>query len=46
MYFACIHVSQRNTFTGKLAPAMLRGVLEHAKELADVECALPRSELR
>ncbi|MFD0919164.1 uracil-DNA glycosylase [Saccharopolyspora rosea] len=32
----CYHVSQQNTFTGKLTPEMLRGVLEHAKELAGV----------
>ncbi|MEY8038309.1 uracil-DNA glycosylase [Saccharopolyspora cebuensis] len=32
----CYHVSQQNTFTGRLTPAMLRGVLERAKELADV----------
>ncbi|RKT83491.1 uracil-DNA glycosylase, family 4 [Saccharopolyspora antimicrobica] len=32
----CYHVSQQNTFTGKLTPAMLRGVLEHAKRLAGV----------
>nr|WP_232285449.1 uracil-DNA glycosylase [Saccharomonospora marina] len=28
------HVSQQNTFTGRLTPAMLRDVLEHAKDLA------------
>lgn len=28
------HVSQQNTFTGRLTPAMLRGVLEHARDLA------------
>jgi uracil-DNA glycosylase len=27
-------LSQQNTFTGKLTPAMLRGVLERAKDLA------------
>ncbi|MFB9567970.1 uracil-DNA glycosylase [Saccharopolyspora hordei] len=32
----CYHVSQQNTFTGKLTPAMLRQVLEHAKQLAGV----------
>ncbi|GAA0513050.1 uracil-DNA glycosylase [Saccharopolyspora subtropica] len=32
----CYHVSQQNTFTGKLTPAMLRGVLEHARALAGV----------
>ncbi len=29
-----VHVSQQNTFTGKLTPAMLRDVLGRAKELA------------
>ena len=30
----CYHVSQQNTFTGRLTPAMLRAVLERAKRLA------------
>ncbi len=30
----CYHVSQQNTFTGKLTPAMLDDVLERAKRLA------------
>jgi uracil-DNA glycosylase len=30
----CYHVSQQNTFTGKLTPAMLEAVLTRAKELA------------
>ena len=30
----CFHPSQQNTFTGKLTPAMLDGVLERARELA------------
>jgi uracil-DNA glycosylase family 4 len=33
----CYHVSQQNTFTGKLTPAMLRDVLERAKELAELK---------
>ncbi|MCI2420714.1 uracil-DNA glycosylase [Saccharopolyspora sp. K220] len=33
---ASYHVSQQNTFTGKLTPEMLREVLERAKELAGV----------
>jgi uracil-DNA glycosylase len=32
----CYHVSQQNTFTGKLTPAMLRDVLGTAKELAEL----------
>jgi uracil-DNA glycosylase len=28
--FGCFHVSQRNTFTGRLTPAMLRAVLRTA----------------
>jgi uracil-DNA glycosylase len=30
----CYHVSQQNTFTGKLTPAMLREVFQRAKHLA------------
>lgn len=30
----CFHVSQQNTFTGRLTPAMLDAVLDRAKELA------------
>ncbi len=30
----CYHVSQQNTFTGRLTPAMLRDVLQQAKEAA------------
>jgi uracil-DNA glycosylase len=29
----CFHPSQQNTFTGKLTPAMLDGVLARAREL-------------
>ena len=32
--FGCYHVSQQNTFTGKLTPAMLEDVLTRAKETA------------
>jgi uracil-DNA glycosylase family 4 len=35
--FGCFHVSQRNTFTGKLTPAMLRDVLRTAAEAAGPE---------
>jgi len=31
---ACFHVSQQNTFTGRLTPGMLDAVLERARELA------------
>ena len=33
--FGCFHPSQQNTFTGKLTPAMLDGVLERTRELAE-----------
>jgi uracil-DNA glycosylase len=32
--FGCFHVSQRNTFTGRLTPEMLRGVLRTAGQAA------------
>jgi uracil-DNA glycosylase len=32
--FGCFHVSQRNTFTGRLTPAMLREVLATAARSA------------
>ncbi|PRW62175.1 uracil-DNA glycosylase [Actinopolyspora mortivallis] len=34
--FGCYHVSQQNTFTGRLTPEMLRGVLQNAKESAGI----------
>jgi uracil-DNA glycosylase len=30
----CYHVSQQNTFTGRLTPAMVRSVLANAARLA------------
>lgn len=36
--FGCYHVSQRNTFTGRLTPAMLREVLRTAAETAGLPC--------
>jgi len=35
MLLGCYHVSQQNTFTGRLTPGMLDAVLKRAKELAD-----------
>jgi uracil-DNA glycosylase len=32
--FGCFHVSQRNTFTGRLTPEMLRRVLRSAAQEA------------
>ncbi|MGW2822537.1 uracil-DNA glycosylase [Streptomyces sp. NPDC001443] len=37
--FGCFHVSQRNTFTGRLTPAMLREVLRTAAEAAGLGSA-------
>jgi uracil-DNA glycosylase family 4 len=37
----CFHVSQQNTFTGRLTPVMLRATLRQAAELAGLE---PRAE--
>jgi uracil-DNA glycosylase len=37
--FGCFHVSQRNTFTGKLTPAMLRDVLRTAARSAGLPSA-------
>ncbi|PKT68703.1 uracil-DNA glycosylase [Streptomyces populi] len=39
--FGCFHVSQRNTFTGRLTPAMLRQVLATAAESAGLPTRSP-----
>lgn len=41
--FGCFHVSQRNTFTGRLTPAMLEQVLTAAKQAAGITAAAPGS---
>ena len=40
--FGCFHVSQRNTFTGRLTPAMLREVLRAAATEAGLPTASER----
>ncbi|MEU3852520.1 uracil-DNA glycosylase [Streptomyces sp. NPDC029554] len=37
--FGCFHVSQRNTFTGRLTPVMLRDVLRTAARAAGLDAA-------
>lgn len=44
--FGCFHVSQRNTFTGRLTPEMLREVLGTAAETAGLGARPPRAVLR
>ncbi|WTI72433.1 uracil-DNA glycosylase [Streptomyces sp. NBC_00728] len=44
--FGCFHVSQRNTFTGRLTPAMLRQVLGAAAESAGLATRPPRDRTR
>ncbi len=39
--FGCFHVSRRNTFTGRLTPAMLRQVLTTAAESARLTTRSP-----
>jgi uracil-DNA glycosylase len=42
--FGCFHVSQRNTFTGRLTPAMLREVLRTAARAAGLPTAPPMED--
>ncbi|MER5440296.1 uracil-DNA glycosylase [Streptomyces sp. NPDC002790] len=44
--FGCFHVSQRNTFTGRLTPEMLRGVLRDAAGAAGLHPFGPTQEDR
>ncbi|MFZ3556788.1 uracil-DNA glycosylase [Streptomyces sp. BH055] len=44
--FGCFHVSQRNTFTGRLTPEMLRGVLGDAARAAGLHPFGPAREDR
>jgi uracil-DNA glycosylase family 4 len=37
--FGCYHVSQQNTFTGRLTPAMVEAILTQAKQSAGLESA-------
>lgn len=42
--FGCYHVSQRNVFTGRLTPAMLREVLAEAAQTAGLPVLRPGPE--